>query len=451
LSPSIKNCSIAVLCFVHFICLGQKKKPDENVVQVSLLPGISTNGLDPGTYINTISINLTSGYSKGTMLFEFAAISNANEEKTQGLQIAGLGNITGINVFKGLKQKEKDSKMRSGFEANLTGLQLSGLANVVINNVFGGQLSGGVNVSKGALIGFQISGIGNYVHKFSFGLQLAGLFNSSVQSINGVQVAALSNYTDGGLYGLQLSIFNRADVMEGVNSFNNDEPSAIQIGLVNKANKMNGFQFGLINIAKRSQGTQIGLINIYKKGKDINTRDGTSIGLINWGDFGYLAAYSSDLFIQNYELATGTYYKNARMKDERFGKTIQNSLIYSRSSWGNQTMWGVGYGIKKMYFNRSEVAGMTAFRFFGYGIDLIHVNHQPSFEKNLSLLTKAKILVGTRLSPKIHSVYIFCDASLNYYQNSSGKGISSIWSSEKRTSENVKKWWPGFSLGVMLR
>jgi hypothetical protein len=447
---------VAIFFIGFFLCpvstaIAQQKNKNKKLFQFSALPALGTNGLHPGGFTNAISINLLSGYSKENLLLEIGGVSNLNLEKTSGLQIAGVANITGANAFAGMTPKEKELKIKSGFEANLDGVQLSGLTNVVLTNVFGGQLTGGINISKGALIGLQLAGISNTVYKYSFGLQLAGLWNVSVESMDGVQVAAVSNYTKGGLYGLQLAAFNQAGFIEGVNSYKNDSPTGVQIGLVNKASKMNGFQIGIINIARRNQGTQIGLINVYRNGKDIDTRDGTAIGLINWGNVGYVSAYSSETFIQNYELSTGTFYKNSRIKEERFGKTLQNALIYSRGSWDGKPMWAIGYGLKKMYFNRSDIPGMTAFRFFGYGVDLLHVSRQQSIEKNVSALSKVKILAGTRLSSKLTGVYVFATIAANYYVSSRGGGISTLLVSEANTDDPVKTWWPGGSLGVMLR
>jgi hypothetical protein len=445
-----------LLGFVLLSCAvtAQRKKSFERPVHLSLLPGVGTNGLHPGGCVNYISLNLTSGFSKANLLFEVATVSNLNIAETRGLQVAGLANITGGNAFAGMPEKEKEALVKSGFEANLTGFQLSAITNVVLNNVFGGQATGGINVSKGALMGVQLAGLSNQVQKYSFGVQVSGVWNVSLQSMDGVQLAGVANYTAGGLYGLQLAgIFNQAGFSEGPNSLKNDDPTGVQIGLVNKAKKMNGFQIGLVNLAGRSQGTQIGLVNIYRNGKDINTRDGTAVGLINIGDFGYLAAYASDVFIQNYELSTGTYFKNGRIKENRFNKTLQNTLIYSRSNWSTNPLWGVGYGIKKMHFTKSDMPGMSAFRFFGYGLDFIHVSHQSAIARQLSLLTKAKLMAGTRLSVKLHSVYLFCSTDLNYYRNNEGTGIETLLRKIEgnETITPINDFWPGFSFGVMVR
>lgn len=178
---SAKICCIGIALCISLAVQAQRKNSDQRSFQFSIVPGIGTNGLHPGGFKNTVSINLTSGYSKATMLFELAGISNLNTDETHGLQLAGIANLTGANAFSELQQKEIDKKIKTGFEANLAGLQISGLTNVVITNVFGGQITGVTNIARGALIGVQIGGLSNVVRKYSFGLQLAGVWNSSVQ------------------------------------------------------------------------------------------------------------------------------------------------------------------------------------------------------------------------------------------------------------------------------
>lgn len=427
----------------------QRKNNFTKPVQFSLTPGISTNGLHPGGFSNYISINLTSGYSSANYLFEVGVISNLNETGTRGLQFAGIANLTGGNSFSGMQAKEIDRKIREGFEANLSGAQFAGITNIVLNNVFGWQTAGGVNLVKGALMGFQVAGISNTVMKYSFGVQIAGAYNISAQSIDGVQIATLFNITEGGLFGVQLSLLNKAGYTEGINSFNNNDPTGVQIGLVNMATqKMNGFQIGLINYGKRTQGTQIGLINIYNNGKDPQTRDGTSIGLLNIGSAFSLSAYATELFPVNFEIGTGTS-KNVRMATEYVSKYIMNGLIYANDPGflSTREQWAVGYGLKKFHFNRSVTPGMMRFRYFAFGVDWLHVNHQrKKLTKELSLLSRPMVAVGSRLHPKNKSFFFFVSAAYNVYRSASGRKIDSF------IEGSGSKWqqWPGFSGGIMV-
>jgi hypothetical protein len=439
---------LALLLSCSLLVNGQSRLKSERIFQFSLTPALGTNGLHPAGYRNYFSLNITSGYSAANYLFEIAGISNLNVQETRGLQFAGIANITGGNAYAGMQFKEIEKKTREGFEANLSGLQVSGLANVVINNVFGAQITGGVNIAKGALQGLQIAGISNTVYKYSFAVQLAGLYNVSAQSMDGVQVAGFFNITKGGLFGLQLAMINLSDYSNGINSFEDQYPTGVQLGLVNISRKMNGFQIGLVNYSKRMQGTQIGLINFYRGGKDPETRDGTSIGLLNFGSTGYLGVYSSDLFPTNIEIATGTN-KNRRVM-EGTEKQIQNSLIYSNDAkfLSNRTLWAFGYGIKKVYFNRSATPGMGRFHFVSVGIDWMHVNHQrKKITKELSLLARPGIMAGTRFHPKNRNFFFFASANYNFYKSKSGKKIDMLFDGGDSSLQHS----PGFSAGVFVQ
>lgn len=424
----------------------QRKKSFEKTFQFSLAPGVGTNGLHAGSFTNIFSFNLTSGYSAANKFLEIGLLSNANEIETRGLQLGGIANVTGINAYKGLSEKEIEQKYKKGFEANMIGAQVSGVINSVLSNAYGWQATGGINVVRSALTGFQLAGISNVVYKYSFGFQLAGISNSSLQSMDGVQIAAVTNYTQGGLYGVQISAFNEAGFIEGKNGYENTDYTGLQLGLVNKSReRMNGYQVGLINISGRMQGTQIGLINIYKRGKDMGTRDGTSIGLLNIGDVGHLAVYANELFTTNVELSTGNS-KNKRIASDSKNKYVLNSLIYSSGAtdWVlEDASWALGYALKKYYYNRSVTPGMTEFWFFSYGGSFLYLNEQKKkLNKELNLLVRPEISIGKRIHPKLFGVYVFAAVSYNVLMSEESK--------TELVSVNQSSHWPGASLGVMF-
>jgi hypothetical protein len=435
----------SVFTVVSAIAFGQAQQFTKPL-QVSLTPGISTNGMNHGGFTNYFSINLTSGISYSNFAFELGLISNQNVKETRGLQLAGLVNTTGTNAFERLLPKEIERLQREGFEANLSGAQFSGLANIVLNNVFGWQTTGGINLAKGALFGFQLSGISNTVYRYSFGVQVAGVYNVSVESMDGVQVAGLFNITTGGLFGVQIAAFNHAGFIQGKNSFGNDDPTGVQIGIVNKASMMNGFQIGLINISGSMQGTQIGLINIYRNGRQPMTQDGTSIGLINIGSSVKVGAYTNELFLTNVEISTGTF-KNSRMKEDRTTKDFQNALIYGWSPKfaGKKEQWALGYGLRKFHFNRSTLPGINRLRYISYGVDFLHVSYErKKLLKQLSLVTRPHVSVGSRIHPRNHIGFFFASLAFNYYMTDSENTIESAVGSSSR------KYWPGFSAGFMI-
>lgn len=420
------------------------------IFQLSIAPGLSTNGTQPGSYENYFSVNLTSGYSASTLLFEIAAVSNLNTHNTKGLQFGGLVNLTGGNAFAGLTTKDKEEKIRSGFSVYLNGTQISGVSNIVLGDGYGLQISGGANILKGHLIGVQFSGLSNIVQKFSFGVQVSGLFNVSAVSMDGVQISALSNYTRGGLSGIQLGMLNQAGDIEGTNSYDNTQPTGLQIGLFNLARRMNGFQVGLINFARQSQGTQIGLINFYKGGRRTGTKDGTAIGILNFGNLDYIAFYSNEIFALNYEISTGTR-KNARIELAKRNVYVTNSIIYSHQAFRGDP-WGMGYGIKKMYFNRSELPGMTESRFFGFGFDVQHINvNKHELTRNLSLLTRLKLMAGKRIAPKLFGINWYVALSLNSFLSGNDHSITPAFLSASREVRKTRlEYWPGFSAGLLF-
>lgn len=448
----MRICIVFILIILKpFSLHAQRDKPiKDKIFQASLTPALGTNGFHPGSFNNFVSINLSSGYSASTLLFEFGVISNLNVNRTNGLQIAGVANITGGNAFGGLTKKESEAKIKSGFSPYVSGSQFSGLTNIVLGDAIGTQFTGGINFNKGALIGLQVSGIANIVYKYSFGVQLSGLFNISEVSFNGVQISGFSNYTNGELEGIQLGLLNQAGDIEGKNSLDNAQPTGFQIGLINFSKKMNGFQIGLINFAKQSQGTQIGLVNFYKGGKETGTRDGTAIGLVNLGDLTYLSIYASELFVLNYEISTGTR-KNGRIKLDKRNVYVTNALIFSHSSF-NKQKWGMGYGLKKMYFNRSELPGKTESKFIGYGIDVEHINEVTGkITKNLNLLSRLKIIAGTRLAPKLYGVNCFAALSLNVFWTDDENSMKPDFLSSATKGKNMNiEYWPGLSVGLLF-
>ena len=88
--------------------------------------------------------------------------------------------------------------------------------------------------------------------------------------MDGVQLAGLFNLTKGLLIGTQIGLFNFANRIEGKNSHQRGDLTAVQIGFFNRAKKMNGLQIGIIKMGGTSQGAMVGLINIYKNGKHFN-------------------------------------------------------------------------------------------------------------------------------------------------------------------------------------
>jgi hypothetical protein len=201
--------------------------------QVSLLPGIGSQGMFSSQMINRFSLNLLGGYSAGNSGFEVAGIFNLNQSDSKGFQSAGMFNVVGGKV--------------SGFQVagihnlvfqELNGIQVAGLYNYVKKGANGLQVAGLINRTDSSA-NHQLAGLINYAGK-SQGLQVAGLVNSSHNQAGMLQMAGLINHTNGTVHH-QVA------------------------GLMNTANSAKGIQFGLINRAETS-AYPIGLLNLVKVG-----------------------------------------------------------------------------------------------------------------------------------------------------------------------------------------
>ena len=151
-------------------------------VQLSLVPGLSTNGPLNSQVTNKFSINLVGGYSAGLAGIELGGVFNIDKKSVAGLQAAGVVNIVGGPVH---------------------GVQLAGVYNKDLDSASGLQAAGVANTAR------QIKGI-----------QLAGVRNQAGK-VEGFQAAGVLNQTHY-LKGVQLGVINIADTSEG-----------LSIGLIN--------------------------------------------------------------------------------------------------------------------------------------------------------------------------------------------------------------------------
>src|SRR6478736_2571310 len=133
----------------------------ERNFQFSLFPGISTNSIYSGSYLNNYSFNLFGGLSAGNHIFEFSPVTNLNLRKSTGIQIGGLANVIGANAFINLTPTEERILVKDGFESNMHGIQVAGILNYVRTHTTGIQTAGAVNIVGQDFHGAQIAGLGN--------------------------------------------------------------------------------------------------------------------------------------------------------------------------------------------------------------------------------------------------------------------------------------------------
>jgi len=430
----------------------------EKAIQLSLFPGISTNGIYSGSYYNNFSFNLFGGLSAGNHIFEAGLISNVNLKKSTGIQLAGLANIVGTNAFVNLTLSEERAMIHDGFESNDKGIQIAGFLNYVRDHAAGIQAAGVMNVVGVDFSGIQLSGIGNSAGGYTEGLQLAGIYNIGHKSMAGFQLSALFNHTDGELSGTQIGLINKARRIKGRKSTPPTRSRGFQLGALNFSRAMDGLQIGVINFGGDARGVQIGLINFFKKyGSKEKVRMGTPIALLNFGSRGSVKrAYYNELFVTNVEFTTGncvncSYVLNSEMPfDDRFQQFNQNALIAGYNPV--QKTWGFGYGFQRMLYYKASVMPNRANRkyFIDYGISFIHLNREMKVDDHFNLVNRLHLDYGKR----IRSAYLIFGIAINYFLfEEEDQDVYKINSARIATGK-MMKWnselWPGYRVGVQF-
>ncbi|MFN5170348.1 MAG: STN and carboxypeptidase regulatory-like domain-containing protein [Cyclobacteriaceae bacterium] len=196
------------------------------MVQVSFLPFLGTNGRLSGTVINDYSINFLGGYSRGTRQIELGFFFNIDRGDVRWLQIAGFGNLVGRHVsgvqtagFFNVNGGGANAVQVAGFtnvnRQNSVGVQISGFANVDLARYSGVQVAGFSNVVLDTARGVQVAGFANVVTSQYQGSQFAGFSNIATRNISGSQISAFFNYGHT-VRGTQIALFNYADTLGGV-------------------------------------------------------------------------------------------------------------------------------------------------------------------------------------------------------------------------------------------
>ena len=450
---------ILVLASLH--TFGQVKKKIreyETAFQLSLFPGISTNGIRSGSFYNKYSINLFGGLSAGNRILELGLITNANMKSTSGIQLAGFANIVGTNAFVNLSLWEERALINTeDFEINRKGIQLAGLLNYVFNHASGIQISGGLNVVGNNFSGWQLAGIGNSAGETTHGVQLAGIYNLSKESVGGFQISSLFNYTDAELSGMQVGLINKARRMKGGNSTPPTRRKGLQVGLINFSKEMDGMQIGLINFGGDARGKQLGLINFFSKipSKE-RVKMGTPMGLLNFGSSGsYFRLFSNEIFPTNIEYTTGNCLNcswttsGMPLFDDDNLIHNQNALVLGFDPF--RDTWGFGYGFQKVLYNKFSIrpSPLNKRRLITYGLKFLHLNRTLSFDKSFNLLSRLNFDWGKRW----RFLYLFAGISLNYFVSDpeteqDAYKISSIRFATGKVGALNSEIWPGYTLGV---
>lgn len=147
-----------------------------NPYQVSLTPGLSSQGLFNSQVVNEVSLNIIGGHTAGVNGIEVGGIFNINQKDVRHFQVAGLFNVVGNRM---------------------QGVQVAGASNIVMSGISGVQVAG-VNNRTGSVKGAQLSGVFNVAENIR-GLQVAGIVNVA-NRVAGVQLAGLVNVADSSDY-----------------------------------------------------------------------------------------------------------------------------------------------------------------------------------------------------------------------------------------------------------
>lgn len=318
--------------------------------QMSLLPGVSTNGRLNSQVINNFSFNIIGSYSGGVDGLEIGGLFNIDKKDVQYAQIAGALNIVGGSMtgaqIAGFSNTVLDS---------VDGIQVGGAGNFVKRNLTGWQLGGAYNYVGGNAHAVQLSGFKNFVRRDFVGWQGTGFYNSVWGSINGLQSAGAINFAKGNVSGAQIAGFVNINTrsiqgaqLAGFVNVNGKDAKGLQLGYAVNVNggQMHGAQIAaLVNYTKRLKGVQIGLLNI------ADTSDGYSIGLVNIILKGYhkLSLYSTEVIPFNAAFKTG---------NSKLYSILLTGISAGYKNDSLDKLYSVGYGMGREFtFNKRW--GMT--------------------------------------------------------------------------------------------
>ncbi len=326
--------------------------------RLTLVPGLSTNGIDAVDYASKYSFNILGGYHGALHRgFEFGTLINANKYYASGVQIAGIGNYSG--------------KLTSG-------VQLAGIANYSGNGMQGIQFSGIGNWASSDMQGLQFSGIFNLSGGNIQGLQTAGAFNIAKDDIQGLLVSGVSNIAGGDIQGLLLG--GLANIAQ------QDMQGIIASGGINYAKTFQGISLSSVNISQDFQGIQLGMANIVDDGQGIQA------GLVNYGNkfegvpVGLISYYGNGR--KNIDLwTTETGFTNVGVK-------LGTEQVYNMLSVGfnpiiSRDVWQIGWSIGRLH----EYEKYDLYSDFSF-----HKINEGGWTNDINSIFKYRLLFGKELN-----------------------------------------------------
>jgi len=363
---------------------------ERRAFQLSLVPGLSTNGPIAGAVVNEVSVNIFAGYARGLDGLEVGGGVNLLSHDMKGAQVAGIGNLVGGTVrglqlaggvnhsmramngvqVAGISNTVWDTlsgvQVAGGINVvkrGMAGTQVSGAANLAIGDLDGVQVSGGLNAATGVVNKTQVSGAANYA-KAVKGAQITAGLNVSLGDVGGGQVGFVANYAgrvsggqvsfgmnvapgevSGGQVGFALNYagqvtggqfsfganvvpgsVSKGQVGFGLNYAGNVEGGQFSFGLNVVPGKVEGGQVGALNFGRRVSGGQVGFINLS------DSLSGGAVGLLSISLKGYhrLDLVATDVLPVSVQVRTGN-------------RSFHNILGYSPPVDSTER-WGFLYG-----------------------------------------------------------------------------------------------------------
>lgn len=433
----IRSLCILILTSVFILPSTAFSQSDEDLlyrkVRVTLVPGLSTNGVDAPRYNAKYSLNLLAGYHGGLDGYELGLV-NINRYFSRGLQ-AGLLNVSGgemsgiqLSAFGNLSSGSQSGIQLSGM-ANISGggmqgIHLAGFGNVSSSDMQGIQASGLMNISRG-MQGMQFAGIGNLSDGEMQGMQFSGIFNMSSGTSQGILISGITNISGGSAQGISLSgIANISEELEGIGG----------AGIINLSRSFQGIQFsGIANIAERGEGVQIGLVNYARE------FEGIPVGLISYYGDGRknLDLWFSDGGFTHVGLTLGTreIYNQLSLGF--------NPLIPERNVWA--LGWSIGsYRTLDDAWNRPALSDYFSTHNFTF---------QRIFDGEWSSTPNAilsyKYLLGKNITPKTS---LYFGPSLNLQISKQAGSSDYTWYSISETTRAGRdvRFWIGFTGGIRI-
>ncbi|MCI0569821.1 MAG: hypothetical protein L0Y66_03650 [Myxococcaceae bacterium] len=363
---------------------------------LSVVPGISINGLPSSNVVNNLSLGLVATHAGRLDGLAASLAANWVEREVRGLQTAIAFNMAGGEVGGG--------QLAVGLNvagSRLTGLQGAVGLNVATANVQGLQASVGANVVAGDVRGLQVAVGANVAAADVQGLQASVGANVAAGHMVGLQTAAGLSYALS-LQGAQVSILNVGGDVDGA-----------QVGIINVAGRVSGLQLGLVNVAREAFGAPIGLVS-----------------LIGNGQF-HVQAWSSDLALTNVGLKFG-------------GKHIYTLLGVGYQPGGREERrWtsNVGVGghipLGRFYVDVDAVASSLYSRFL-YDNDL------------RNLVAQLRLLGGLQLAPRFAVFGGITANTLVEWGEGELERLGNRFAWERTNGDTTVRVWPGLVAGVQL-